>query len=159
MKKKQICLRDQVTKKFSWHCFTHLSKTAALQQLIFVGTLSTIIIFKQCKFYENLWTLCFVLQTVPKSFKFATGIKIINFGFTCTHNKNSLQVLLYRPGVSSLRGQGHFHFAKGNLYCQIFQSMGKLLKGHQGQHQEPLSRIARIYPYLELEPVTVLTWD
>ena len=27
-----------------------------------------IIIFKRCKFIVNLWTLCFVLQKVPKSF-------------------------------------------------------------------------------------------
>ena len=54
---------------FSWHCFTHFPKTTAAQQLIFQGTLSTIIIFKQCKFNVNLWKLCFELQKVPKSFK------------------------------------------------------------------------------------------
>ena len=32
--------------------------------------LSTILIFKWCKFSVNLWTLCFVLQKVTKSFKF-----------------------------------------------------------------------------------------
>ena len=45
---------------FSWHCFTHFSKTT--------GKLSTIIIFKRYKFNVNLWTLGFVLQKVPKSF-------------------------------------------------------------------------------------------
>ena len=30
--------------------------------------LSTIIIFKRCKFNINQWTLCFVLQKVPESF-------------------------------------------------------------------------------------------
>ena len=53
---------------FSWHCFTQIfSKTTAPQQLIFQGTLSTIIIFKRCKFSVNLWTLCYVLQKVPKA--------------------------------------------------------------------------------------------
>ena len=37
-------------KLFSWHCFTHFSKTTAPQQVIFSGKLSTIIIFKLCKF-------------------------------------------------------------------------------------------------------------
>ena len=47
-------------KLFSWHCFTHFSKTTAPQQVLFPGKLSTIIIFKLCKFSVNLWTLCFL---------------------------------------------------------------------------------------------------
>ena len=47
-------------KLFSWHCFTHFSKTTAPQHVIFSGKLSTIIIFKLCKFSVNLWTLCFL---------------------------------------------------------------------------------------------------
>ena len=39
--------------------FTHFSKTTAPQQVIFSGQLSTIIIFKLCKFSVNLWTLFF----------------------------------------------------------------------------------------------------
>ena len=49
--------------------YYYFSKTTAPQQLIFEGTLSTIIIFKRCKFNVNLWTLCLCLQKVPKSFK------------------------------------------------------------------------------------------
>ena len=48
--------------------FSHFSKTTAPQHLIFEGTLSTIIIFKRCKSSVILWTLCIVLQKVPKSF-------------------------------------------------------------------------------------------
>ena len=58
-------------KLFSWHCFTNFSKTTAPQKVIFYGKLSTIIIFKLCKFNVNPWTLFFFffLQKVPKSFK------------------------------------------------------------------------------------------
>ena len=43
---------------FSRHCFTHFSKTTAPQEVhvIFEGKLSTIIIFKPCKFNVKLWT-------------------------------------------------------------------------------------------------------
>ena len=47
-------------KLFSWHCFTHFPKTTAPQHVILSGKLSTIIIFKLCKFSVNLWTLCFL---------------------------------------------------------------------------------------------------
>ena len=47
-------------KLFSWHCFSHLPKITAPQHVIFSGKLSTIIIFKLCKFSVNLWTLCFM---------------------------------------------------------------------------------------------------
>ena len=47
-------------KLFSWHCCTHFPKTTAPQPVIFSGTLSTIIIFKLCKFSVNLLTLCFL---------------------------------------------------------------------------------------------------
>ena len=43
-----------------WHGFTHFSKTAAPQQVMLQGKLSTIIIFKLSKLNVNLWTLCFV---------------------------------------------------------------------------------------------------
>ncbi len=33
-----------------------------------------------------------------------------------------------RPGISSLRGQGYFHFAEGTSTEKIY---GKLMKGHQ----------------------------
>ena len=45
---------------FSWHCFTHFPKTTASQQVIFSVKLSSVIIFKLCKFNVNLWTLCFL---------------------------------------------------------------------------------------------------
>ena len=48
--------------------FYSFLKNTAPHQLIFLGKLSTIIIFKRCKFSVNLWKLCFVLQKVPKSF-------------------------------------------------------------------------------------------
>ena len=54
-------------RKIISHYFTHFSKTAAPEQLIFEGQLSTIIIFKRRKFNLNLWK-CFVLQKVPKHF-------------------------------------------------------------------------------------------
>ena len=47
-------------KLFSLHCFTHFPKTTAPQHVAFSGKLSTIIIFKLCKFSVNLWTLCFL---------------------------------------------------------------------------------------------------
>ena len=47
-------------KLFSCHCFTHSPKTRAPQHVMFSGKLSTIIIFKLCKFSVNLWTLCFL---------------------------------------------------------------------------------------------------
>ena len=50
----------KLLKLFSWHCFTHFPKAAAPQHVIFSGKLSTIIIFKLCKFSVNLWTLCFL---------------------------------------------------------------------------------------------------
>ena len=50
--------------------FINSSKTTAPQQVIFSGKLSTIIIFKLCKFNVNMWTLCFfVLQKVHRPFK------------------------------------------------------------------------------------------
>ena len=47
-------------KLFLRHCFTHFPKTTAPQHVKFSGNLSTIIIFKLCKFSVNLWTLCFL---------------------------------------------------------------------------------------------------
>ena len=47
-------------KLLSWHCFTHYPKTTAPQHVIFSGKLSTIIIFKLCKFSVHLWTLYFL---------------------------------------------------------------------------------------------------
>ena len=44
-------------------------KLQHLCNLYFKGTLSTINTFKRYKFNINLWTLCFVLQRVPKPFK------------------------------------------------------------------------------------------
>ena len=41
--------------------FTQFSKTTAPQKVKFKRKLSTIKIFKLCKFSVNLWTLCFVL--------------------------------------------------------------------------------------------------
>ncbi len=38
-----------------------------------------------------------------------------------------------RLGILSVRGQGHFHFCKGEV--ENLQVFGKLLKGHQGQDQ------------------------
>ena len=74
-----FCLSDDETKivlacknVFSLYCFTHF--ITAPPQLIFLGALSTIIIFKLCRFNVNLWTLCFVLQNEPKSFKGYYGI-------------------------------------------------------------------------------------
>ena len=56
-------------KLFSWHCFTHFPNTTAPQNVIFSGKLSTIIIFKLCKFSVNLWTLYFfVLQKLHRPF-------------------------------------------------------------------------------------------
>ena len=57
---------------------THFSKTTALQQVIFTGMLSTIIIFKLCKFNVNLLTLCYVLQKVLKSSKSTQILKRCN---------------------------------------------------------------------------------
>ena len=49
-------------------------------------------------------------------------------------------VRICRPGISSLRGQGHFHFAflimvYMYMYCRGGGECPKLLKGHQGQDQ------------------------
>ena len=44
-------------------------KLQQLQQVIFEGKLSNIILFKLCKFNVNLWTVCFVWQKVPQAFK------------------------------------------------------------------------------------------
>ena len=38
-----------------------------------------------------------------------------------------------RPGISSLRGQGHFRFEKDTSIGQIY---GKFLKGHQGHDKD-----------------------
>ena len=55
------------------------SKTTAPQHVIFSGKLSTIIIFKLCKFSVNPWTLCFLsYKKVHKPFKdtsLTTGIR------------------------------------------------------------------------------------
>ena len=55
---------------FSWHCFTHFSKTTSPRQVIFQGKLSTITIFKLWQINVNLRTLCFVLQKVKYTFGF-----------------------------------------------------------------------------------------
>ena len=53
-------------KIFLWNCFTHFSKTAAPQQVIFY----TIIVLKQCNFNVNLWAFVFcVMQKLPKPLK------------------------------------------------------------------------------------------
>ena len=52
-------------KLFSCYCFTHFPKTTAPQLVVFSGKLSTIIIFKLCKFSVNLWTLCFLSYKTP----------------------------------------------------------------------------------------------
>ena len=56
----------------------------APEQVIFSGTLSTIIIFKRCKFNVNLWTLCFVLQKVPKFFNWPHKESRLNDFITMT---------------------------------------------------------------------------
>ena len=40
--------------------FCSFTKTTAPQHVVFSGKLSTIIIFKLCKFSVNLWSLCFL---------------------------------------------------------------------------------------------------
>ena len=49
---------------------------------------STIIIFKRCKFNVNLWTLCFV-QKVPKSINPKPGSRSVKL--TRTHGFNIIQ--------------------------------------------------------------------
>ena len=49
---------------------------------MFKGKLSTIIIFKLCKFNVNLWTLCFVLHKVPKPMK---HVRLEMAAFLLTH--------------------------------------------------------------------------
>ena len=49
-------------------CFTHFSLIRTPQSVIFLGKLSTIIIFKPCKFANVDIVFC-VLQKVPQSFK------------------------------------------------------------------------------------------
>ena len=42
--------------------------------------------------------------------------------YTCrqlSFKRVSRVLAYYRPGISSLRGQGHFHFEKGNFHCKI----------------------------------------
>ena len=62
-------------KLFSWHCFDHFPKTTAPQHVIFSGKLSTIIIFKLCKFSVNLWTLCFLSYIDPLNSAFSIIIQ------------------------------------------------------------------------------------
>ena len=61
--------------------------------------MSTIIIFKRCKFNVNLWTWCFVLQKVPKSF---------NESLEQTRNSawvNVVSILVYQSEMLT----GRFH--------------------------------------------------
>ena len=46
-------------------------------------------------------------------------------------------LVFFRPGVSSLREQCHFHFAKGTSIVKS-NVIGTFLKGHQGQDQGQL---------------------
>ena len=53
----------------------------------------------------------------------------------CVPSRTKLKAcctIMYRPGISSLRGQGHFHFEKGNSIGKSY-SLWECLKGHQGQ--------------------------
>ena len=58
------------TNVFSWYGLPHFLQTTAPQRVQCSGKLSTINVLKRCKFNVNMWTLSFVLQQVPKSFKY-----------------------------------------------------------------------------------------
>ena len=73
-------------KLFSWHCFTHFSKTTAPQQVIF----STIIIFKLCKFNVNLWTLCLLSYK-----KYIDPLKVVFKALHCVISLENEQSLLF----------------------------------------------------------------
>ena len=46
-----------------------------------------------------------------------------------------------RPGISSLKGQGHFHFAKGTSTGKSLKSVGNFQRGTEGQRKPcPYSR-------------------
>ena len=49
-------IRFYMVRDTKFTTFTHFSKTTASQSVKFQGELSTIIIFKLCKFNVNLWT-------------------------------------------------------------------------------------------------------
>ena len=61
-------------------------------------TLSTIIIFKQCKFNVSLWPLCFMLQKVPKSFK----VPCSSQGHKCPTNWAKIQTHLIGKVIKQL---------------------------------------------------------
>ena len=67
---KKICLMRQ--KLFSWHCFTHFPKTTVPQRVIFSGKLSTIIIFKLCKF--SFLSYKSYIDPLSSSMKLATDL-------------------------------------------------------------------------------------
>ena len=69
--------------------FLKNSKTTAPRQAIFKGKLSTIISFKLCKFYVNLWTLCFApTKSSPRkentSHKIKQTLVVVKFKTYCS---------------------------------------------------------------------------
>ena len=76
---------------------TNFSKTTAPRQVIFFEKLSTIIIFKRCKFNVNLWTLCFLSYK-----KYIDPLKTLDTIGNCQRQVFSLDVSQHTHKITNL---------------------------------------------------------